>query len=388
MSMLYSLLRPLLFRLDPEQAHEVSLNGLRVCNNYGLDTLFGSRPAPLPIEVMGMTFPNPVGIGAGLDKNGEYIDALAGLGFGFIEVGTVTPKPQAGNDKPRLFRFPGADAIINRMGFNNHGVDALLENLKKTRYRGILGINIGKNATTPIESAVDDYLICMNKVYPYASYITINISSPNTKGLRDLQNEAALSVLLSQLKMRQLELADQTGRYVPLVVKIAPDWTTEAIAGIAKLLIEHRIDGVIATNTTLSRDGLMHLPGAEQQGGMSGAPLNSKSTLVIRELALQLEGAVPIIGVGGITRGGDAWEKIDAGASLVQIYSGLIFRGPVLVNECVEAARPFLAELEAKRQKQRAMWQQARAEAEAAKAAAEAQAANAATTDSQPPATA
>jgi dihydroorotate dehydrogenase len=270
--MLYSLIRPLLFRLDAETAHNVTLGTLRFLNDYGLDTLL-NKPIPAqPIEVMGLSFPNPVGLAAGLDKNGDYLDALAALGFGFVEIGTVTPLPQPGNPKPRLFRYPEAEAIINRMGFNNDGVDATVDNIKRSRFQGVLGINIGKNALTPMERAVDDYLTCLNKVYLYASYVTINISSPNTKNLRDLQSSTALSELLGRLKMRQLELAQQHGRYVPLVVKLAPDLEDEAIDDIAKVLLAKEIDGVIATNTTLSRDGVQHIPqaGAAHRAGTEG----------------------------------------------------------------------------------------------------------------------
>ena len=339
--MLYSLIRPLLFRLDAEKAHNLTLSTLRFLNDYGLDTLL-TKPIPAqPVEVMGLTFPNPVGLAAGLDKNGDYLDALAALGFGFVEIGTITPLPQPGNPKPRLFRYPDAEAVINRMGFNNDGVDTLVDNIKRSRFQGVLGINIGKNALTPMERAVDDYLTCLNKVYLYASYVTINISSPNTKNLRDLQSSAALSELLGRLKMRQLELAQQHGRYVPLVVKIAPDLEDEAIEDIAKVLMAKEIDGVIATNTTLSRDGVLHIPEAAQDGGLSGAPLKGRSSRVIRKLAEALDGAIPIIGAGGITRGGDAWEKLNAGASLVQLYSGLVFRGPELIEEAVNACRPY-----------------------------------------------
>ena len=339
--MLYSLIRPLLFRLDAEKAHNLTLSTLRFLNDYGLDTLFTKQIPDQPVEVMGLTFPNPVGLAAGLDKNGEYLDALAALGFGFVEIGTITPLPQPGNPKPRLFRYPEAEAVINRMGFNNEGVDTLVDNIKRSRFQGVLGINIGKNALTPMERAVDDYLTCLNKVYLYASYVTINISSPNTKNLRDLQSSAALSELLGRLKMRQLELAQQHGRYVPLVVKIAPDLEDEAIEDIAKVLMAKDIDGVIATNTTLSRDGVLHIPEAAQDGGLSGAPLKARATRVIRKLAEVLDGAIPIIGAGGITRGGDAWDKLNAGASLVQLYSGLVFRGPELIEEAVNACRPY-----------------------------------------------
>lgn len=286
---------------------------------------------------MGLTFPNPVGLAAGLDKNGAVINGMAKLGFGFIEVGTVTPRPQPGNPKPRLFRIPEAQGVINRFGFNNQGVDNLIANVKASRYQGILGINIGKNFDTPLERAVDDYLICMQKVYAYASYITVNISSPNTKNLRDLQSAAALSNLLSRLKAEQGVLTQQHGKYVPLALKIAPDLTSEQVHEIADLLIQHQIDAVIATNTTLSREAVKGLPHAEEAGGLSGAPVRDASTLVIRQLSEVLQGKIPVIGVGGILNGTDAKEKIAAGASLVQLYSGLVYRGPRLVHEVCRA---------------------------------------------------
>ncbi|HEU0282760.1 MAG TPA: quinone-dependent dihydroorotate dehydrogenase, partial [Gallionella sp.] len=325
---MYALLRPLLFRLDPETAHHLTLGGLKAAQALGLSGLIARRPADDPRTVMGLTFPNPVGLAAGLDKNGECIAGLAALGFGFIEIGTVTPLPQPGNPRPRLFRLPEAQGIINRMGFNNDGVDRLIENVKRAEYRGILGINIGKNAATPIENAADDYLICLRKVYAHASYVTVNISSPNTKNLRQLQDEAALNNLLTLLKAEQQKLADAHGKYVPIALKIAPDMEGEQIAQIARLLMQHHIDAVIATNTTLSRDGVAHLPHGNETGGLSGAPVRDKSTAVIRALAAELKGALPIIGAGGILSGKDAAEKIEAGAALVQLYSGLIYRGP------------------------------------------------------------
>ena len=336
---MYSLLRPLLFRLDPETAHDLTLGGLKAAHALGLTGLVARRPAEDPRSVMGLTFPNPVGLAAGLDKNGECINGLAALGFGFIEIGTVTQLPQPGNPKPRLFRLPEAQGIINRMGFNNGGVDALIENVKRAEYRGILGINIGKNAATPIEKAADDYLICLRKVYAHASYVTVNISSPNTKNLRQLQGGDELDALLTQLKAEQLKLSDTHGKYVPIAVKIAPDLDNEQIRQIAALLMQHRIDAVIATNTTLSREGVEHLPHGNETGGLSGAPVRDKSTAVIRALAAELKGALPIIGAGGILSGADAAEKINAGASLVQLYSGLIYRGPALVGECCAALR-------------------------------------------------
>jgi dihydroorotate dehydrogenase len=282
---------------------------------------------------MGITFSNPVGLAAGLDKNAAVIDGMATLGFGFIEVGTVTPRAQPGNPKPRLFRVKQAQGIINRFGFNNLGVDHLIANVKASRYQGVLGINIGKNFDTPNERAVDDYLHCMEKVYPYASYITVNISSPNTKNLRALQEKEALSILLSSLKLAQTKLAQQYGKYVPMTLKIAPDLTDEQVVEIADLLMQHQIDGVIATNTTLARDAVTGLDNAEETGGLSGAPVKNASTRIIQKLSQQLQGALPIIGVGGILSGADAVEKIAAGASLVQIYSGLIYQGPNLVKE-------------------------------------------------------
>jgi len=342
---MYSLLRSALFRLDPETAHHLTLSGLKAAYSLGLSGLIARRSADDPRTVMGLTFPNPVGLAAGLDKNGECIDGLAALGFGFIEIGTVTPLPQPGNPQPRLFRLPQAQGIINRMGFNNGGVDQLIENVQRAGYRGIpghsgiLGINIGKNAATPIEKAADDYLICLRKVYAHASYVTVNISSPNTKNLRQLQGGDELDALLAQLKAEQLKLADAHGKYVPIALKIAPDMKSEQIAQIARLLMQHRIDAVIATNTTLSREGVEHLPHGNETGGLSGAPVRDKSTAVIRALAAELQGALPIIGAGGILSGADAAEKINAGAALVQLYSGLIYRGPALVGECCAAIR-------------------------------------------------
>ena len=334
---MYNLLRPLLFALDPETAHHVTLDSLRTAHRMGLLPLLAKRPADHPVHAMGLTFPNPVGLAAGLDKNGAYIDALAALGFGFVEIGTVTPRPQPGNPQPRLFRLPQAQAIINRMGFNNLGVDALIENVKRAQFRGILGINIGKNFDTPIELAADDYLIGLRKVYAHASYIAINISSPNTKNLRQLQGGNELDALLEKLKAEQKKLADQHGKYVPLALKIAPDLEGEQITQIATLLLRHHIDGVIATNTTLSRASVEHLPQHSEAGGLSGAPLRDLSTNVIRQLAAALQGVLPIIGVGGIIKGEDAAEKIQAGAALVQVYSGLIYRGTDLIAECAAA---------------------------------------------------
>ena len=331
----YPLIRPLLFALDAERAHELTLRLVALGDSLG-----AASAAPAdgpPVDVMGLRFPNRVGLAAGLDKNGTAVDGLSRLGFGFLEVGTVTPRPQPGNPKPRLFRLPEHEAIINRMGFNNAGVDALLEKLASIRYRGILGINIGKNFDTPIEKAVDDYLLCLDKAYRQASYITVNISSPNTKNLRQLQGVSELDTLLSALKSRQNALADQHGKYVPLALKIAPDLETGQIIDIADALRRHRIDAVIATNTTLGREGVESSPLAAEAGGLSGGPLFEKSTAVIRSLARALAGELPIIAAGGITSGARAQAKIEAGAALVQIYSGLIYRGPQLVAECIAA---------------------------------------------------
>ena len=332
--MLYSLARPLLFSLAPERAHELTLSLLKSSHKMGL---MRQNVAAKPVTCMGIEFPNPVGLAAGLDKNGAYIDALAGQGFGFIEIGTITPRPQAGNPHPRLFRLPQAKAIINRMGFNNDGVDQLVENVKAAKFKGILGINIGKNADTPVEKAVDDYLICLEKVYNYASYITVNISSPNTKNLRSLQSGDALTELLEILKKRQLELAQEYQHYVPLVLKVAPDLDNSDIAFIAKQLLQFKIDGLIVTNTTLSREGVEGLEHAEEAGGLSGAPVFEKSTACLAAFAAVLKGQIPLIGVGGILSGADAAAKKQAGASLVQVYSGLIYTGPKLVKDCVDA---------------------------------------------------
>ena len=330
---IYSLLKPLLFQLDAEQAHDITLKSLKLAEQAKLLVLLPKPPVCVAREVMGLQFPNPVGLAAGLDKNAAYIDGLAALGFGFIEVGTITPRPQPGNPKPRLFRVKEAQGIINRFGFNNLGVDQLVRNVQAAKYRGILGINIGKNFDTPNERAVDDYLFCMQKVYAHASYITVNISSPNTKNLRQLQEKDALSALLASLKAEQTRLAQQHGRYVPVALKIAPDLVESQVVEIAELLKQHQIDGVIATNTTLARDAVKGMPNGEEAGGLSGAPVRQQSTLVVQQLSRQLAGELPIIGVGGILSGADAVEKIASGASLVQVYSGLIYRGPALVSE-------------------------------------------------------
>lgn len=330
---IYKLISPLLFQFDAETVHDFTLNSLKTAERLGALKFYPAPPVCQPRPVMGITFPNAVGLAAGLDKNAAVIDGMAALGFGFIEVGTVTPRPQPGNPKPRLFRVEEAQGIVNRFGFNNLGVDHLIENVKAAKYKGVLGINIGKNFDTPNENAVDDYLICMRKVYAYASYITVNISSPNTKNLRALQEKEALSHLLATLKLEQLKLAGTHGRYVPVALKIAPDLAQSQVNEIADLLMQHNIDGVIATNTTLARDMVQGMAHAEETGGLSGTPVREKSTLVIQQLSQRLQGAVPIIGVGGILSGADAVEKIAAGADLVQVYSGLIYKGPKLVHE-------------------------------------------------------
>lgn len=332
---MYALLRPLLFKLDAEQAHHFTLDGL--ARAYRLGLLQKVAHHTCPATLMGLSLPNPVGLAAGLDKNGQYIDALAALGFGFIEIGTVTPKAQAGNPKPRLFRVPEHQAVINRMGFNNQGIDAMIQNIEKSRFNGILGINIGKNATTPIENAADDYLLCLEKAYAHAGYITVNISSPNTQNLRALQGSDELSALLSALKNKQAHLAAAHGRYVPLAVKIAPDLNEQQVADIAHAAIQTEIDGIIATNTTIDKSALGHHPLAGEQGGLSGAPVREASNRVLKQLLAELEGKLPVIGVGGILSGADAAAKLHMGAAAVQVYSGLIYRGPALVKECLRA---------------------------------------------------
>ncbi|MDO5506090.1 MAG: quinone-dependent dihydroorotate dehydrogenase [Pseudoxanthomonas suwonensis] len=337
---MYATLRPLLFLRDAESAHAAALAWLERAHRLGLTGLAGRRPAPLPTKMLGLTLDNPVGLAAGLDKNGEHVDALLALGFGFVEIGTVTPRPQPGNPRPRLFRLPEHKAVINRMGFNNDGVDALVHNVERAkRARGVLGINIGKNKDTPNERALDDYLLCLERVYPLADYVTVNISSPNTAGLRELQEEQALRRLVGGLRERQEQLGARHGRRVPMLVKIAPDLSDDDIAATARVLGELQVDGVIATNTTTSRDEVQGHPLAGEAGGLSGAPLLSKSTAVLRMLRTRLPEAIPLIGVGGIDSGADAVQKTAAGATAVQLYSGLVYRGPALVGECVEAIR-------------------------------------------------
>lgn len=335
--MMYDLFRPLIFKLAPETAHGLTLKNLACAERIGL--LPNVNPRTSPTTLMGLHLPNPVGLAAGLDKNGEYIDGLAALGFGFIEIGTVTPRPQSGNPKPRLFRVPEHFAVINRMGFNNDGIDRLIANVQRAKYRGVLGINIGKNADTPMENAADDYLIGLEKAYPFASYITINISSPNTKNLRALQGGDELSRLLETLKNRQSSLHTEHGRYVPLAVKIAPDLDEAQIADIAHVAEQTQIDGIIATNTTIDKSSLSAHPLAQEAGGLSGAPVREPSNRVLQALAETLNGKIPVIGAGGILSGVDAVRKMQLGAQAVQLYSGMVYRGPKLVEECLQHIR-------------------------------------------------
>jgi dihydroorotate dehydrogenase len=335
--MLYQLARPWLFRLDPERAHRVTMRALELASRMRLLSLMVGPTVSSQRYIMGLEFPNPVGLAAGLDKNGRHVDAFVRLGFGFVEIGTVTPRPQAGNPAPRLFRLIQARALINRMGFNNDGVERLLENISRRRLSGILGINIGKNFDTPLHRAAEDYLYCMRKVYAAASYITINISSPNTAGLRQLQQSNQLDGLLGALGEERIKLTQLHGKRTPIAVKISPDLTESDIVEIAALLVKHGMDAVIATNTTLLREGLDSVPDADQAGGLSGTPLKQRSTAVVRRLAAELGGRLPIIASGGIMCVSDAREKIAAGASLVQLYSGLVYEGPGLVRQVSEA---------------------------------------------------
>lgn len=343
----YRLSRAFLFRLQAETAHELSLDLLGAGERLGLLKDWLAKPVEAPVEVAGIRFPNAVGLAAGLDKNGDYIDALSRLGFGFLEIGTITPRPQPGNPKPRLFRIPERHAIINRMGFNNKGVDYLVERVKAAKFQGVLGINIGKNFDTPVENAVDDYLICLEKVYPYASYVTVNISSPNTPGLRTLQYGDSLKNLLAPIKARQLELAKEHG-YKPVFVKIAPDMSDEEIRLVAQTLIDSQIDGVIATNTTLSREGVKGLRFGNEAGGLSGAPVLDVANHTLEVLCQALHGKLPVIGVGGISDEEDAVVKIKLGAKLVQIYSGFIYHGPKLIHEAAEEIAQYHDEQERK----------------------------------------
>jgi len=342
--MTYPFYRPLLLALDPENAHELAFGALDTAQRWHIASLLTPRLPHDPVEAMGVRFPNRIGLAAGLDKNAAHIDGLATLGFGHIECGTVTPRAQPGNARPRLFRLPQAEALINRMGFNNEGLDAFVANAQRARYRGVLGLNIGKNFDTPIDRAVDDYLACLRGCYGRATYVTVNVSSPNTKGLRDLQHEEALDRLVAALKAEQAMLAQRHGKYTPITLKIAPDLDDAAIDGIARLLVARRVDGVVATNTTLARHGVEKLAHGGETGGLSGAPLRERATAVIARLAQALDGALPIIGVGGVLSGEHAREKLAAGATLVQLYTGLVYRGPALVAECVRATAAGVAQ--------------------------------------------
>ena len=330
---LYQAARPLLFSLDPETAHRLTLKFL----DFGI--LGSSRIRSCPVEAMGLRFPNPVGLAAGLDKNAEHVDGLARLGFGFIEVGTVTPRPQPGNARPRLFRITEREALINRFGFNNVGIDAFVANVARARWRGVLGINIGRNADTPPERAIDDYLLCLERAYPYASYVTVNVSSPNTRDLRKLQEKDSLEALLARLAQSRERLARQHGRHVPLVLKVAPDLDADEIGAISDALLRHGLEGLIATNTSVARDDVEGLRHADEAGGLSGPPIRKKSTRVLSLFSERLKGQVALIGAGGIVEASHAAEKFAAGASLVQLYTGLVYRGPQLVSECVSAYR-------------------------------------------------
>jgi len=339
----YALARPFLFGLDPEHAHELTLNTIATLQNTPAQCAWSQSRVDDPVTVAGLRFPNRVGLAAGLDKNGRCIDGLGAMGFGFIEVGTVTPKPQPGNPKPRMFRLPEATALINRLGFNNEGLDAFIANVQRARrFRqrgGVLGLNIGKNASTPIERAADDYLIALQGVYPHADYVTVNISSPNTKNLRELQSDEALDALLAALQQRREQLAAAHGRRVPMFLKIAPDLDEAQVRVVAATLRRHGIDGVIATNTTIARDAVQGLRHSEETGGLSGTPVRDASNRVVAQLRAELGSQVPIIGVGGITDAASARAKLQAGADLVQIYTGLIYRGPALVTEAAQALR-------------------------------------------------
>jgi dihydroorotate dehydrogenase len=334
--MFYDLVRKALFATDPETAHELTLESLRLGHRLGATRLM-CKESSQPVTCMGLEFPNPVGVAPGLDKNGDCFEALGSLGFGFVEIGTVTPRPQPGNPKPRVFRLTQAQAMINRLGFNNKGVDHLVRRVKRHSFKGILGINIGKNFDTPIENAADDYLHCLNKVYPYADYITVNISSPNTANLRDLQGGKELDGLLGSISRRRSELADTHDRRVPIAVKVAPDQEDGALEVIAEVIARHGMDAVIATNTTLDREAVSEMEHGAEAGGLSGAPLKEKADRVLAELRTLLPPEVALIGVGGITTGQDAVDKLDRGADLVQFYTGMVYRGPELLNECLQA---------------------------------------------------
>jgi dihydroorotate dehydrogenase len=336
---MYALARPFLFCLDAERAHDLGLISIETAYRTGFNALLAARPKPLPVDAFGLYFENPVGLAAGLDKNGAHVDALAALGFGFIEVGTTTPRAQPGNPKPRMFRIPEREAVINRLGFNNGGVDALVANVERAKFSGVLGINVGKNKDTPNERAVDDYLHCLERVYARASYVTINISSPNTQGLRDLQEEETLKRLVGTLRDAQEKLGAKHGARKPMLLKIAPDLSEAELDGIADVLLASGIDGLVCTNTTIDRAPVAGSRHADEAGGLSGKPVFEKSTAVLRGMAKRLGGRVPLVGVGGIVTGADAAAKVDAGASVVQFYTGMVYRGPALIGECVEAIR-------------------------------------------------
>jgi dihydroorotate dehydrogenase len=335
----YGLARPFLFGLDAERAHGLGLASLEAAYRTGLNPLLSRKPRPLKTRAFGIEFPNPVGLAAGLDKNGAHIDALLALGFGFVEIGTTTPRPQEGNPKPRMFRLPGHRAVINRLGFNNLGVDALVRNVEKARRKGILGINIGKNKDTPNERAVDDYVYCLERVYPLADYVTVNISSPNTAGLRDLQEQETLRRFIGDLREVQEDLAALHGHRTPMLIKLAPDLTEPELDATAQVLNLARVDGVVMGNTTLDRHPVKDDPLASEAGGLSGEPLYGKSTAALRRLRTRLDTAIPLVGVGGILSGADAAGKVAAGATLVQFYTGMVYRGPELIGECVTAIR-------------------------------------------------
>jgi dihydroorotate dehydrogenase len=336
---MYGLARPFLFGMDAERAHTLTLDALELAYRSGLNPLLARKPEPLPTRAFGLSFPNPVGLAAGLDKNGAHIDALLALGFGFVEIGTVTPKPQPGNPKPRMFRLESRHAVINRLGFNNEGIDVVVRNLERAKRRGLVGVNIGKNKDTPNDAAEGDYMYCLSRVYPLADYVTINISSPNTAGLRELQEEQSLRRLVGTLREEQERLRSKHGKHVPMLVKVAPDLTESDVDAAARVLSDLYVDGVIATNTTVSRflvDGVRH---AEETGGLSGEPLMGTATAVLRMLRTRLPEEIPLIGVGGVMSGADAATKQAAGATLIQLYTGLVYRGPELIRECVEALR-------------------------------------------------
>ncbi|MBS0557373.1 MAG: quinone-dependent dihydroorotate dehydrogenase [Proteobacteria bacterium] len=341
---MYALAKSFLFCLDAERAHDLALASIEAAYRTGLNPLLAAKPTALPTRVFGVDFPNPVGLAAGLDKNGAHIDALAALGFGFIEIGTTTPRAQPGNPKPRMWRLPEHLAVINRLGFNNAGVDALVRNAERARFSGVLGINIGKNKDTPNERAIDDYLFCLERVYARASYVTVNISSPNTQGLRDLQEEETLKRFIGTLRDAQERLATRHGARKPMLLKIAPDLSEPELDGIAQVLLAAKIDGLICTNTTVDRGMIAGATHSEETGGLSGKPLFQKATFVLDGMARRLDGKIPLVGVGGILSGADAAAKIASGASLVQFYSGMIYRGPALIGKSVEAIRRQLAQ--------------------------------------------